>query len=122
MATEKGKKIMNCIFCKIINDEIPSRKVYEDDDVLAFHDVNPQAPVHVLVIPKRHIAKVSDMDGEDELLLGKLVHVSKKVAGDLGILDDGFRLVINNGEKANQTVFHIHLHVIGGRRMGWPPG
>lgn len=113
---------MSCIFCKIINDEIPSRKVYEDEEVLAFHDVNPQAPVHVLVIPKKHIAKVSDMDGEDELLLGKLVHVSKKVADDLGILDDGFRLVINNGEKANQTVFHIHLHLIGGRRMGWPPG
>jgi len=113
---------MNCIFCKIINDEIPSRKVYEDEEVLAFHDVNPQAPVHVLVIPKKHIAKVSDMDGEDEPLLGKLVHVSKKVADDLGILEDGFRLVINNGKKANQTVFHIHLHVIGGRRMGWPPG
>lgn len=113
---------MNCLFCKIINNEIPSRKVYEDDDVLAFHDVNPQAPVHVLIIPKKHIAKISDMNDGDELLLGKLVHVSKKVAGDLGILDDGFRLVINNGEQANQTVFHIHLHVIGGRRMGWPPG
>jgi histidine triad (HIT) family protein len=116
------KRIMNCIFCKIINDEIPSRKVYEDEDILAFHDVNPQAPVHVLVIPKKHIAKVSDMDGEDELLLGKLVNVSKKVADDLGILEDGFRLVINNGKQAHQTVFHIHLHVIGGRRMGWPPG
>jgi histidine triad (HIT) family protein len=113
---------MDCIFCKIIEDEIPSRKIYEDEEVLAFHDISPQAPVHVLVVPKKHIAKISDISEHDEGLIGKLVHTSKKVATDLGILDDGFRLVINNGESANQTVFHIHLHVLGGRTFNWPPG
>lgn len=113
---------MSCLFCKIANGEIPSKKVFEDEEVLAFHDVAPQAPVHVLVVPKKHIAKISDMNSEDELLLGRLIHAAKKVAEDQGLLEKGFRLVINNGESANQTVLHVHLHVLGGRRMGWPPG
>ena len=113
---------MNCIFCKIAEGDLPSRKVYEDEEVVAFHDVNPQAPVHVLVIPKKHIARLSDMNEGDVSLMGKLMLTAKKVAEELNIHDDGFRLVINNGANAHQTVFHVHVHVMGGRRFTWPPG
>ncbi len=113
---------MSCIFCKIIDGEIPSKKIYEDEHVMAFHDVNPVAPVHALIIPKKHIGKVSELDDADEQLMGKLITTAKKVAEELELSEKGFRLVFNNGKSANQTVFHIHLHLLGGRAMTWPPG
>lgn len=108
------------IFGKIIRGEIPSDKVYEDDDVLAFRDVNPAAPTHILVIPKKHIVNLFDAEEDDEALLGKLMLTARKVAEEEGL--DDFRLVVNNGAGAGQSVFHIHLHVIGGRSLSWPPG
>jgi histidine triad (HIT) family protein len=113
---------MSCIFCKIIDGEIPAKKVFEDEDVLVFHDINPVAPVHVLIIPKKHLAKIADITINDAELMGKLMLTARKVAEQLGIAESGFRLVINNGEQANQTVFHLHIHLIGGRAMTWPPG
>ncbi len=113
---------MDCLFCKIAAGEIPAKIVLETDEVVAFHDINPQAPVHVLVIPKKHIAKVSDMTEDDIELMGKVIYAGKKVAEQLGIAEDGFRLVFNNGRMGGQHVYHIHLHVLGGRAMLWPPG
>lgn len=110
------------LFSKIINREIPADILYEDDDVLAFSDVNPQAPVHFLVIPKQAIATVNDIQPEQAELLGKMVLAAQKLAKQKGIADDGYRLVMNCNEGAGQTVFHIHLHVLGGRAMTWPPG
>ncbi|MGL4232034.1 MAG: histidine triad nucleotide-binding protein [Casimicrobium sp.] len=104
---------MDCIFCKIIRGEIPSKKVYEDDDILAFHDIHPAAPVHVLVIPKKHVAKLSDATVEDQAVLGKMMLVATKVANDLGSID-GFRTIINVGRVGRQDVFHLHMHVLGG--------
>lgn len=111
-----------CIFCKIVNKEIPSKIVFEDEDVLAFHDLNPQAPTHVLVIPKRHIAGIGQAVPEDEIILGRLLLAAKRVAEVTGIAESGFRTVINSGANAGQTVFHLHVHVLGGRSMAWPPG
>lgn len=108
------------IFAKIIRGELPADKVYEDDDVLAFKDINPAAPVHILVIPKKPIVNLYDATDEDALLLGKVMLAARKVAEAQGI--EGFRFVINNGEAAGQTVFHIHAHVLGGRDLFWPPG
>ncbi|MGK4009063.1 histidine triad nucleotide-binding protein [Sorangium sp. So ce1036] len=111
-----------CIFCKIANKEIPSKVVYEDEDVLAFHDLNPQAPTHVLVVPKRHITGIGHAVPEDEIVLGRLLLAARRVAEETGIAESGFRTVINHGANAGQTVFHIHVHVLGGRPMAWPPG
>ncbi|WP_050435425.1 HIT domain-containing protein [Chondromyces crocatus] len=111
-----------CIFCKIANKEIPTKVVLEDEDWLAFHDTNPQAPTHVLVIPKRHVAGLREAAPEDQALLGKLLLGAQQVAAATGIQETGFRTVINSGANAGQTVFHLHVHVIGGRAMGWPPG
>ena len=110
------------LFQKIINREIPADIVYETDDVLAFRDINPQAPVHVLVIPKRAIDRVANAKPSDAELLGKVLLGAAAVARQEGLEDDGYRVVINNGEHAGQTVFHIHAHVLGGRPLGWPPG
>ena len=110
------------IFTKIINREIPADILYEDDDVLAFTDVSPQAPEHFLVIPKQAIATVNDIQPEQAELVGKMVLAAQKIANDKGIAEDGYRLVMNCNEGAGQTVFHIHLHVLGGRPMTWPPG
>jgi len=112
----------DCLFCKIREGDIPADVVFENDDVLAFNDVNPQAPVHVLIIPKRHISTVNDIDAGDEVIMGKLYSVAKVIAAQRGIADDGYRLVVNCNEKAGQTVFHIHMHLLGGRSMTWPPG
>ena len=109
------------IFSKIIRREIPANIVYEDDFALAFKDVNPQAPTHILVIPKKPIAKVSEATIEDQSLLGHLLLTVKKVAAEAG-LSDGYRVVINNGNDGGQTVNHLHLHILGGRQMQWPPG
>ncbi|MGI9228331.1 MAG: histidine triad nucleotide-binding protein [Gammaproteobacteria bacterium] len=109
------------IFSKIINREIPADIVYEDDQCLAFRDVNPQAPVHVLVIPKQPIARLAEAKAEDQALLGHLMLAAGKVAQELGVAD-AYRLVVNNGADAGQTVFHLHLHILAGRSFTWPPG
>ncbi len=110
------------IFSKIINREIPAEILYEDDDVLAFRDVSPQAPVHFLVIPKLEIPTINDIQPNQAELIGKLVLTAKQVAKEQGIAEDGYRLVMNCNADGGQTVFHIHLHVLGGRAMSWPPG
>jgi histidine triad (HIT) family protein len=115
------EKRVTTIFGKIINREIPAKLVYEDDDCLAFRDVNPQAPTHVLLIPKKEIPRLSDASPEDGALLGHLMIVAGKIARDLGV-DDAFRLVVNNGADAGQSVFHLHLHILAGRKLTWPPG
>lgn len=113
----------DCIFCKIAQGEIPSTKVYEDDLVLAFRDLDPQAPEHVLVIPKKHIASVMDFAEEDrELAAHILTVVVPKIARELGVADGGFRLVTNTGADGGQTVGHLHFHLLGGRSLSWPPG
>jgi len=113
---------MDCLFCKIINSEIPAAIVYQNDDVLAFNDVNPQAPTHILFIPKKHIATVNDLEISDAALVGKLYLAAKEVATDAGFADEGYRLVMNCNAGAGQTVFHIHLHMLAGRALHWPPG
>ena len=111
----------DCLFCKIAAGDIPSKKAYEDDDLFAFHDINPQAPVHVLVIPKRHIASLNDATEGDRALLGRIVLTTRRLAEELGVAS-GYRVVNNCGASAGQSVFHVHFHLLGGRSMGWPPG
>jgi histidine triad (HIT) family protein len=112
----------DCLFCKIRDGEIPADIVYENDDVLAFNDVNPQAPVHLLIIPKKHISTVNDVVDDDHLVMGKLFSAAKLIASQRGVSDDGYRLVVNCNEKAGQTVFHIHMHLLADRALTWPPG
>lgn len=109
------------LFEKILDGEIPGDIIYEDEHCAAFRDINPTAPVHVLLVPRKAIAKLSDATADDQALLGHLLRVAPKIAAQEGC-GDGYRVVINNGEKAGQTVFHLHLHIIGGRGMHWPPG
>ena len=111
-----------CLFCKMIAGEIQPDTVYETDDVLAFRDINPQAPTHVLVIPKRHIATINDIGTEDTELIGKLYLAAARVARDAGFAEEGYSAVMNCNGRAGQTVFHLHLHVLGGRDLNWPPG
>jgi len=108
----------NCIFCKIVKGEIPSTKVYEDEKVLAFKDINPVAPVHIIIIPKLHIANVNEITPENAYLLGDIHLAARKIAEDLGIAKEGYRLINNCGENAGQTVFHLHYHLIGGLKLG----
>lgn len=110
------------IFSKIIRREIPADVVYQDELVTAFRDINPQAPVHVLIIPKQHIRTINDIETEHEELVGKLFSAAGEIAAREGIAESGYRVVMNCNEGAGQTVFHIHLHLLGGRRLGWPPG
>lgn len=110
------------LFLKIIDREILADIIYEDDTVLAFRDINPQAPLHVLVIPKKHLRTLNDVRDEDEEILGRLLNVARKIAREEGVADDGYRVVMNCNEGAGQTVFHIHLHLLGGRQFSWPPG
>lgn len=110
----------DCLFCKISKGEIPSTKVYEDDDFYAFKDIAPVAPVHVLVIPKKHIANIAALTSDDAAVAGKMLYVIQKVAQILGIDKDGYRVVFNTGEKAGQTVHHMHAHILGGKEMAWP--
>lgn len=112
----------DCLFCKMIKGEIKPDVVLETDDVLAFRDINPQAPTHVLVVPKQHISTINDLDVDHEALIGKLYLAAKDVAQQEGISESGYRTVMNCGEGAGQSVFHIHLHLLGGRKMKWPPG
>jgi histidine triad (HIT) family protein len=111
-----------CLFCQIINREINATIVYEDERVVAFNDINPQAPTHVLVVPRRHIASLNDLTDEDDQIVGEVVRRAAAIAKTKGISESGFRTVFNTNREAGQTVFHIHLHLIGGRAMHWPPG
>ena len=114
---------MSTIFSKIINKEIPADIVYESEYVLAFKDINPQAPVHILIIPKIEIPKVTDLNGKEHAtLLGEMIDAANKLAKEMNIADDGFRLVFNCGNNGGQEVYHLHMHLFGGRRMKWPPG
>ena len=111
-----------CLFCKIIAREIPAKIVDEDDDLIAFDDINPQAPMHVLIVPKRHISSLNELDAADDALVGALVRRARTIAKARGVDERGYRTVFNCNADAGQTVFHLHLHVLGGRRMTWPPG
>ena len=111
-----------CLFCKIIAHEIPASIVYEDDRILAFNDINPQAPMHVLVVPKRHVATLNELSPDDDQMVGELVRRAAAIAKERGVSTGGFRTVFNTNREAGQTVFHIHLHLLGGRAMHWPPG
>lgn len=112
----------DCLFCKIVEKKIPAKLVQEDEHTVAFDDINPQAPVHTLVIPKRHVMAVQDLGAEDEALLARLLMTCTKVAALKGLRSSGYRVVTNTGRDAGQTVFHLHFHVMGGRHMTWPPG
>jgi histidine triad (HIT) family protein len=113
---------MACIFCEIAEGRRPSRIVHSDDQLVAFHDIHPQAPTHVLVVPRRHVTSLLDLAPGDDGLLGAMVRRARDVARDLGLGERGFRLVMNCGDDAGYSVYHIHLHLLGGRSLGWPPG
>ncbi|HJU56222.1 MAG TPA: histidine triad nucleotide-binding protein [Pyrinomonadaceae bacterium] len=113
---------MDCLFCRIVAGEVPADTVYQDERSLAFRDINPQSPVHVLVIPRDHIESLDEATRNEEALLGHLLRVAARVANDQGLSESGYRTVINTGAGAGQSVFHLHLHVIGGRALTWPPG
>ena len=113
---------MSCLFCEIAAGRVPAKIAYKDDEVLAFHDINPQGPTHVLVVPRRHITSLVDLTPEDDALIGSLVRRARDLAVEKGLDDRGFRLVFNCGEDAGYSVYHIHLHLVGGRKMAWPPG
>jgi len=112
----------DCLFCKIIAGEIPADVVYETDRVLAFRDLNPQAPTHVLIVPRRHVATINDITAEDATEVGLLIAAAARIAEDQGVAADGYRVVMNCNAAAGQTVFHLHLHLLGGRNFSWPPG
>ena len=111
-----------CIFCKIVNGEIPSDKVYEDDELIAFKDINPEAPVHIIIIPKKHIESLNSIEEKDINIISHIFMIAKSITKDLGIAEDGYRLVNNCGEDGGQTVNHLHFHLLGGRSLQWPPG
>ena len=108
----------DCIFCKIIKGEIPSKKVYEDEEILAFYDINPVTPIHILVIPKKHIASLADIQKEDEVLVGKIYGVINKISEDLEFKKDGYRVIVNCGENGGQEVMHMHFHILAGKKLG----
>ena len=112
----------DCLFCKIINKEINSDILFEDDDVLAFRDINPQAPTHILIVPKKHISTINDLQQKDEALMGKIILTAQSLVKQENIAENGYRLVFNCNSDGGQEVYHIHLHLLGGRRMQWPPG
>ncbi|MFQ5663388.1 MAG: histidine triad nucleotide-binding protein [Terriglobia bacterium] len=112
----------DCLFCRIINRELPAKMVHEDDEFIAFNDINPQAPTHILVVPRRHIAGLNDATPEDAALLGRLYLLAAQLAQQRGIAESGYRTVLNTGRGAGQSIFHLHLHLLGGRGMRWPPG
>ncbi len=112
----------DCIFCKIAKKEIPAKIVYEDDNILAFDDIRPQAPVHVLVIPKAHWASLNDVPDAEQGILGDILMKAREIARVKGVRESGYRIVLNTGRDSGQDVFHIHFHILGGRRMTWPPG
>lgn len=113
---------MTCLFCKIANGEIPANIVYRDDQVIAFDDINPQAPHHKLIIPIKHISTINDLNTDENQLVGHMIQTAKKLAHELNIAEEGYRIVMNCNQGAGQTVFHIHAHLLGGRQLTWPPG
>lgn len=113
---------MDCIFCKIANKEVPAKFAYEDEDIIAFHDTNPQAPIHLLIVPKLHIASIMEIPKENEGILTKITMVAQKLARQNNMETKGFRIVVNTGEDGGQTVSHLHFHILGGRPLAWPPG
>lgn len=112
----------DCLFCKIAEGEIPAELVYDTPEVVAFRDIHPQAPTHILIIPREHVSSVSEAEGSHAPVLGRLFLAAKELAAEEGIQEGGYRMVVNAGADAGQTVFHIHMHLLGGRGMGWPPG
>ncbi len=114
--------MIDCLFCKIVAGEIPADIIHETETTVAFRDINPQAPTHVLIIPRKHIATINDIDDEDREIVGSLYTAARDIAAAEGIADEGYRVIMNCNEGAGQTVFHLHLHLIGGRQMTWPPG
>jgi histidine triad (HIT) family protein len=112
----------DCLFCKIVAGDIPAEIIHETDSSIAFRDINPKAPTHVLIIPREHIATINDLNAGNEATVGDLYMAAKSIAAEEGLADDGYRVVMNCNEAAGQTVFHIHLHLLGGRSLGWPPG
>lgn len=117
-----AEHIMDCIFCKIANGEIPAKIIYQDDSIVAFDDINPQAPIHTIIIPRKHIATLNDVKNEDSELIAHMIQSANLLAKQSDIAKDGYRIVMNCNAHGGQTVFHIHLHLLGGRHMGWPPG
>jgi histidine triad (HIT) family protein len=113
---------MSCVFCDIWEGKIPAKIIFRDDNVLAFHDIHPQAPTHILIIPQKHIRTLNDLTGSDDLLLSKLIKTATELAIALHIAEQGYRLVLNCNPDGGQTIYHIHLHLLAGRFMGWPPG
>jgi len=114
--------VSSCLFCRIASGDIPASLVYEDDELLAFNDVNPQAPLHVLIIPRRHVATLNDLGEGDDALVGRMLRRAAAIAGEKGYAARGYRTLFNCNSEAGQTVFHIHLHLLAGRGLGWPPG
>ena len=112
----------DCVFCKIINKEIPARFVFENEKIIAFHDIRPQAPIHILIIPREHIPTINDLEMKHKEIIGDMFLTAKQIAKQEGLSDPGYRLVFNCNHDAGQEVYHIHLHLLGGRRMMWPPG
>ena len=112
----------NCLFCKIINGEITAKKVYENEHIIAFNDIDPKAPIHILVIPKKHIRSINELNSSDINLAGEIILAAKKIAKDQGVDSKGFRAIFNTNDDGGQTVYHIHMHIMGGRQMQWPPG
>ncbi len=112
----------DCLFCKILAGDIPADIIYESDTAIAFRDVNPRAPTHVLIVPREHIATINDINPEQEAIVGSLFSAARAIAAQEGLSDDGYRTVMNCNAAAGQTVFHLHLHLLGGRTLGWPPG
>lgn len=120
MSTNSSRS--DCIFCRIIAQQSPARIVYQDDRAVAFHDIHPQAPVHILIVPRKHIARLQDLQVGDESLVGHLLYLAKLLAEKENLIQHGYRLVINNGRYGGQAIFHLHFHLLGGRPMRWPPG
>ncbi len=114
--------MVECIFCKVASGEIEGKRVYEDEDIVAFHDINKKAPVHILIIPRRHIASLLDISPQEEGLLGRMHTIACQLAKEQGVAESGFRLVLNCNRDAGQSIDHVHLHLLGGRPLGWPPG
>lgn len=113
---------MDCIFCKIANKEIPARIAFENERLIAFHDLFPQAPLHVLIIPKTHYTTLNDVPADESALLGEIMATASQLAADMGVAEDGYRVVMNCNKNGGQSVYHIHLHLLAGRQLGWPPG
>jgi histidine triad (HIT) family protein len=111
-----------CLFCRLIAGEIPAKIVHQDDDLIAFEDINPQAPMHVLVVPRRHVATLNELSADDDVLVGRMIRRAAAIAASRGFAEGGYRTVFNCNPDAGQTVFHVHLHVLGGRKLTWPPG